>query len=335
MARTYRKRGRYGKKRPFSNYANAAVGVYKMAKNAYGTAQRVKKVWRSATKSRSKTYVRNEPQRTGTGGTITRYSSVLKAKPYYKRVLKEQPFNTQLTNGGWRSEGLLGTQGGMELMLNAKVDVDVMFTKYSADELRKIYMKWASYEIQLTNRQNGNVRITIYDLQALGDHDNPPITAWKEGLVDMGQTGTPENVMGQRPENSISFKRQWKILKKRTFVMACGEVHEHRVFWSIERAISKDVLDLQAVSGFNGKKYRTYACLILFNGMPVSNSDNDYEVTIGSSAIDMCYQKRYKYCAFAPGVKYNHYVSDSLLKTISGTEKIMEMDGDANNVINV
>lgn len=186
----------------------------------------------------------------------------------------------------------------------------------------RVLMAGASAEIMITNQDQGNVRIVLYDIiqRRDGDHTevDTPAAAWTNSYGDEGGADTDVNFVGSTPFSSDLFVRYFKVLKMTHILLSQGQTHVHRVHFSPNKIMDGEVIRYAsgAVRGI------TCHTMIQAHGVPYNYGSDTSIVSTGQVNLDVVYKKQYKYkCLQQNALSWN--ITNSLTGLVN--ESIMDI----------
>lgn len=147
--------------------------------------------------------------------------------------------------------------------------------KYFIDQVTAKYM--------MTNQENTNVELFIYDLVAKKDGSITPEGAWSGGLTDEGGNASYRNTVGISPFVSPQFNAYWKVLKKTRVVLGTGQSHCHYINWKCQKVFNQEKL---ADSPYYIKGL-SYATMIIQTGLPVTDTTGSTVTTAGTDVASV------------------------------------------------
>jgi len=170
--------------------------------------------------------------------------------------------------------------------------------------------------IQLTNQDNGNALITLYDLVARKNGDEEPAACWIAGNTAGSATGV-EAYYGSDPSLCQRFNEYWIIKKVTQFYLGAGQSHCHILKYTPNKAVQGEVITITPYIA-----NLSHACMMVVVGAPYNDVTTKTQVSTGSVAIDRCIAKNLKYSwADDPNNTYN--ATNNLLAAFTNAENIM------------
>lgn len=171
---------------------------------------------------------------------LNRTKSDMRASHYTGSIISNfgrQAFTTIGPNAGGKAMTQLGLIDAYNDSVSTTVgfEVDNQFTNnpLPGNPVTQRRMWVDSYESQsiISNQSPGTAVLYIYDIVCRKTGCQDPLTAWQNGMLNQGGThGTGSLVRDHwtaLPEETVYFKRCWKIVRKRRIEMASGRAHQH------------------------------------------------------------------------------------------------------------
>lgn len=182
----------------------------------------------------------------------------------------------------------------------------------------------ASSELMLTNQDQANVRIAIYDIVARRDNSSAstvdgPTDAFKNGLADQGGSASSYQVVGTTPFASSEFTSYFKVLKITHVILGAGQTHSHRIHFQPNKVVNTEV-------GYNSTKQikgLTCTVMVVATGEPANDATTKTSVSTGQIAIDAVAKTQYKYSYLSDPT--NTFTSVNNLSTFAVSEEIMSV----------
>lgn len=179
-----------------------------------------------------------------------------------------------------------------------------------------IYMKSVYGTIGITNSENADTRIVLYDViwkkDIVNDADgnagflNTLIT---DGITDAGGGATGANVVGTRPYDSAAFTEYCSVKKTTRIILAPGQTHYHTVNYQPNQKCNAEHLRAQsnAMQAFGGL---SYGLVCVHYGSPVKDNAGTGATT---SATNLIYVSQMEYVySFVPSNMTNVAVANTL-----------------------
>lgn len=224
---------------------------------------------------RTKTFTKTKVQRArplpNRSGSESAYNIKIKPNQLIKKVLEQMQASTYTNNVGVvRSTASAGTQDVFTFVpvydpadLGQCVGVATNTgTTAIENQTTRIYMKSCHEEIAIQNSSNAVCRITLYDVISRRDcfadangHSAMPDITWQDGIQHQqvsGGASTSYNTVGVRPYDSKAFNDWWKIKRITYLDLAPGQVHYHRVNYSIHKFVSQEWLGASGLAAGKG-----------------------------------------------------------------------------------
>lgn len=248
-------------------------------------------------------------------------------KSYIKGQMKLQPSSTWVDAYGSAAVVSAGVQGVANLYgVNTPFD----FKTLGITTNGKLLVEAVHVKVSITNQQNSNVFIDLYDIEARDDTtylENTvytPLAAFASGMP-AGDAGK----YGVTPFDSDAFTQTYKVNKITKLNLASGEtaVHEGSIKQAALFTKGRDAqYSTSAGRDIGNFKGWTKWTMMIIKG-PASDADN---TTVGplSAKVDFIVEKRYRFQTISadPTPVYAGVLS-------SAATKVMETDGDENLVV--
>ena len=174
-------------------------------------------------------------------------------------------------------------------------DIDTIFgiIAPTTPKTSQVLFQSCSCELMLSNATNSNVKVQIYDIIARrdisgGTSNYLPDLAMQQSLADEGGTITKEQV-GVLPFSCRVFTQFFKICKVTHLVMAEGQTHVHRIKFTPNKILNKEI---DIISSANVKGLTLYQ-MIISHGTP--SDPNSNAVTTCPGKLDYVVKKQYGY----------------------------------------
>lgn len=275
---------------------------------------------RARTRSRSRSRRRGGNVKVeGTGGQISRTKRTGRVKRFtknlYKRLAPQYIYtNSQaLTSGGAGAQAVSSfavldnfpattTDNDINKIMNQATtyqqQVVIGGTTYPVSGLapntQKVFLEQCTVKLMLTNQEDTNVELTIYEAIAKQDASIGMLAAWENGLSDeadgVATGGFRRGVVGISPFSSQQYCQFWRTIKKTRIVLGQGQSHSHMINYKPRRVFSAE--ELQNSDG--NFRNLTYGVMVVQAGMPLHDATNLCATTAPTS-IAMCWTKQIKF----------------------------------------
>lgn len=224
---------------------------------------------------------------TAAGGSISIFKmGMRKLHPsFYKTAT-----NVNLVNGSFRVTAAVGKQLVANLVVPfAATDMSVMRTQVNAQPTARVCYKESYSTIQITNQDNGNVLITLYDVLAKRSGVADPLATWQAGTA-AGGSALQQTVVGAEPTSCARFNDYWTVKKVYQFYLGAGQSHCHILKYNPNMQIPGEIQDVTTfIAGL------THGCMMVVNGAPYNDSTTKTQVSSGGCAVDAVVSIQYKY----------------------------------------
>lgn len=186
-------------------------------------------------------------------------------------------------------------------------DINQHFALSNNAASAKIFLGSVHGESLITNNENVNARITIYDVLARRDSGifsggTNPLTIFQQGFADnSGGAAANYLVPGTTPYDNPRFTQWFKILKNTSVILSPGAVHSHVVHYAPSKMFSHEITSYSNTSSIGDLTLYTF---ILFHGSPVNEIATQATVSLSHIALDIVQKEAYhwKYVATNSGV---------------------------------
>lgn len=286
----------------------------------------------SRTKTVTKT--RRGRQQPLSGGDSCSYFTK-KAKPTSKvvKMAKDLPRTSLVNNSSGRIECAVGAQA-YTLIGDFFTDTDVNLghqiivgNAAGAAQSTKTVFEYVHSECMVTNQENVNARIVIYDVICRKDTDSvvtDPITAISTGYNDIGGGAITDSIIvGSTPYGIPRFTEYFKVLQQTEVTLSPGACHVHKVHYAPNRLISKLISARIAGSGIGGLTIFTF---IKFHGTPINDISTQTQVSTAPISLDWVNHEEY----IVKSVQYSNSaidVNDALPAAFTVAGNVMQDDG--------
>lgn len=198
------------------------------------------------------------------------------------------------------------------------------------------YMSNSNHCLTISNMENASTQVTVYDLLAKKDTDEPPTISWSKGLTLQNEPQDPNLwvfPVGSNPLQSKQFRDTWKVEKTTRLVLKPGHNHKHYLHVNPNMTVSNQRLSQSSPPPpyFLGGVSRTI--LVVTEGVLVTSYADASKVSTAPVAIGVMWQRTYGYTANSQAHRLN-YAAETILPSFTDGRVIQE-DGDIANVANV
>lgn len=192
-----------------------------------------------------------------------------------------------------------------------------------ASKTAKYLVEQGTHDFRMTNQDNGNVEIHIWDVIVKRDTNLAPVAAYVNGLNNMqGSTTINQFAIpaGVFPQQSSQFNQYYKVIKHQRVILGQGQSHSHTVKMCPKRMFHSELLSEANISikGF------TVHTLIQVMGMPQNDATTKTTVSLGKAAVDIAVTKMIKYRWNADDTQ-NGYFNQSMATAFPGGESVMNI----------
>lgn len=191
-----------------------------------------------------------------------------------------------------------------------------------APNTQKVYIEQATVKLMLTNQEDTNVEIFIYESVSKMDHSVGAAGGWEGGLGDEQDNtyaggGFRRNVVGVSPFSSEQFVTYWKCIKKTRIVLGQGQSHCHYINFKPRRVFSAEKL-VNADYFLRGLSYNV---MVTQAGLPLHDTTNN-RATTAPTAIAAVWTKQLKFKT----LNQNQTVYTLLTNALTNPVAMQEMD---------
>lgn len=276
----------------------------------------------------------------GSGGQISYTTrSNPRASPAAKIIMKAASANYWYNNYATRLEAGVGKAavisttlcGGGNFSALTGFDNDLAAIQNNVEGSQtgpyrtfRYLVEQATHDFRMTNQDNGNVEIHIWDLAVKRDTNTAPVAAFVNGLNDMisgggtlTQTTMPPGVF---PQQSALFNAYYKVMKHSRIILGQGQSHSHYVKMRPKRMFNSELL----TEGNISLKGFTVHTLIQVIGMPQNDSTTKTQVSLGGAAVDIAVTKTIKY-RWSDDDKNNAVFNLSIPQSFTVGESVMNI----------
>lgn len=163
--------------------------------------------------------------------------------------------------------------------------------------------------LKLTNLSNTLTKVTLLDIACRRDSSISPESAWSSGMVDQGALSA--NVIGTYPQMSSLFNQFFKIVRRSTFLLGPGFVHDHKVTLCPNKKVHNELL----AGGSTNLAGFTFFTMLIAEGMPRAGVAH---ANVSTSAVQLA-------VLFTKTLKYT-WLSDST-NSVYGTNTLNTANG--------
>ena len=301
---------------------NSMISVYKSGKKAFREASEVIQDGKRLLGGGKQTM----PPILSVPGQITRskYADVRKAPSYYKKMIATGSCLTFNNDTSIRTASTSGTQGIVQRIVNDLPQLTTYDARTSAQILtssatnslglytNQWFLRSTVEKLTITNACANSVDLKLYEIVRRDDMCGPdgapantfdyqsllrgPLDYWAAVTQYDTQTGTTAPTVafpGNIPTQYRSWNKFFKVVKVFPITLQPGSSHIHESVYSPYSAIGGSLL-LPFLSGAptgaiwnGGYAGITRYQMIVFNGMPVHDSNDFSNVTLGSAALNL------------------------------------------------
>jgi len=235
------------------------------------------------------------------GDSSSFFKLVQKATSKTVELAKESSVSSLIQNTAGRTEAAVGVQN-YTIIGDYFTDTDLNLGHQllagnvagGAQGVKTVFESLYS-ECMIVNQSNSNARITLYDVFSRKDTDGTaadPYEAIVTGYNDIvNGTANDSSVVGGTPYSIPRFTEYFKILKQTAIVLSPGACHVHKVHYSPNRLISKQLSARISGSGVGGLTLYT---LMKYHGTPLNDVTTQTQVSTSQISLDWVNHEEYK-----------------------------------------
>lgn len=324
--------------------ARYAMGQLTRKAYAYAKVARTARRYRKRTVIKKKPLPRTQRQNVrvqGVGGQISYFSRKNKTSKRVLDFIKNHANNTLFWNDSVRVTSNAGCQSIQTYgnftcgtwSATQSTDNDLAYIQYvvggdatttGPNRTVRFLLKSVKSSFKMTNQDNSNTEVIIYDILTRRDSNIGVNTAFVDGINQQatGAYTTANLPPGVSPWDSQEFNAYYRIAKKTRIILGAGQSHTHLVSLTPRYMFSSS---LQADSNKSIKNLTHYT-MISVSGMPYNDKTTVTNVATGTCVLDVVWSKQLSY-TWSDDMRSNTYITNNLLGKIT-TEHVMETDGD-------
>ena len=330
-----------------------SFGKAKLALNAfkaYAVKRKSKRAGRTATRGRTPF---NNVKVEGSGGQLTRFSASNPSSPAIKAMMKVNASNYLYFNNGYRltcaagytvlhsygictagtylaaasNETYANDLGAIQYRINgAATNANAKTGRYA------VLSAFATYKI--TNQDQGNVEVYIYDVATKKDTTQAPIDTFIGGLNDQtsGSYTTTTLPVGVHPKQSSYFNQMYKVKQTTRIILGQGQSHSHIISLKPHKMFHSEILTENNLSLAGW----TMWTMISASGLPANDITTKTSATVstGQVALDVVATKQIRY-TWSSDLGYNTLITDNLPHSFAVGEDIINIGSGAAGADNV
>lgn len=208
-----------------------------------------------------------------------------------KVVTKNNPLSTVIDSFSGRLTTLVGEQLVGQITSAELFDTAKIAALSTVQLGAKQYVYSGTVHYMMTNQSNSPVFIYLYDCECVLDNSSYTSALFQSGIVDL--TGAGDYIMGLEPNDSIPFKKFWKIKKVSRHVLDPGQVLEHTLHVTLNKIFDMDYISNQTNFFL---KQTTFQTMYRIHGVPLNDVTTKTDVGLGqASGIDYVVWRKYKF----------------------------------------
>jgi len=286
--------------------------------------------------SRTRTMLKKKNGRqipVGGGDSVSYFTRKNKPTSAIVKLSKELPVASIVQNFAGRVECAVGAQGYFLLgdyFTVADVNLGHVLLAGNgagAPQGAKTVFKSVHSEGMITNMENVNARITIYDCIARKDTDatvTSPLTAISTGYNDIsGGSSTDSIIVGGTPFGIPRFTEYFEVLQTSKVILSPGACHTHVVHYEPQKLLSKIISARVAGTGIGRV---TVFTIVKFHGTPINDLTTQTQVSTSHIALDYVQSEEYKVNVVSVHLPFID-VNDTLPAAFTVAGNTMQDDG--------
>lgn len=328
--------GAFGdRNRTYKQVWDAGQKIGRWAKRKYDQrkAREVKIEQRRSKKSSIMRMTKSRQKPLSGGDSVSYFTRKSPATSRVVKLAKELPSSYVVNNSSGRAECAVGAQGYF-LLGDYFTDTDTNLghqvlagnTSGSPQSVKTVFERVHS-ESMITNQENVNARLVIYDVISRKDTDSivtDPITAISTGYNDIGSGGASDSVVvGGSPYTIPRFSEYFKVLQQTEVTISPGACHVHKFHYAPNRLISKVLSARIAGSGIGGI---TIFTIVKFHGTPINDISTQTQVSTAPISLDYVSHEEYVVKAVAIQTA-NVDINNDLPTAFTVAGNVMQDDG--------
>lgn len=261
---------------------------YRDRKNSSTTSGKSnKRVWRHPAPPKKKSLSSRKQLIAAPGGSFTTfdYGSHKLNASFLKTAVDDY-----VVNSSAKVIAAIGKQAVANLaVVFQQTDLAAMRTAVTAASTARLCYKESYVTQMITNQDNGNAMITLYDVICRRATTESPTTCWVNGTSG-GGSSNQQNVVGAEPSSCARFNDFYTIKKIFQFWLGAGQSHAHIMKFNPNRSLPGEVQDVTSyIPGL------THATMMVVNGGPYNDSTTKSQVSSGAASIDIVTAISYKF----------------------------------------
>lgn len=272
-------------------YRKYAPVIKKVARSYLQTKRRVPQSGGASKKRRLSKDSLHQGMCRSTGPiTFSKFNEFHRTPVSFKMQRKNQPFMMTRQNGSFKPAGGYNQTYCTAYDYFADADIQTYISQYYAGTVPSGYNPPGSsasantyrpfigsikQNFMISNFGTNTVMVDVYELEASSDHNIGPITAMNYEQTDQGDANlAPGLFPGGKPQDSVAFKKFWKIKKITHIGLIGGAVHKHMSNVYPNRFVyQRDEAKSQYMRGLSR------SILILQTGCPAGDASSSATVT--------------------------------------------------------
>ena len=264
----------------------------------------------------------------GGGDSESSFTLVNPMKGKLPPVAKEFAPSFVVQNESGRTECTVGKQNFAVVgTYYNDVDVNNAFTLLNSSAAAKIMLDAVHGETLITNQENVNARMTIYDIICKKQTDatvTDPLVALTAGYVDNnGGAATDYLIPGVSVYSNPRFVEYFKVLKQTEVVLHPGSCHSHKVHYKPNRYFSHELSSNIVGDGIAGLTVYT---VIQYHGTPINDITTQTQVSLSHISLDWVQKEQYR-VVYLHASASSMQASNTLPLAFTVAGNVMEDDG--------
>jgi len=313
------KRGASALTRRLKRHRGPALGV--------GAAVGVGHAIYSATRASKRKGRSSKMMNIGSGATKSYTSKYNKAPRYLSRQMQNENKQYRVEDVLTRLTATVGRQSINTVMyLCNQSDLQNQFSAAGSNPTGRWLINNCSAYIEMHNQANVGAKIWIYDVMCKQDGAVAPNTDWVTGFeTDEGGAVGSATYPFATPNQSVQFKKNWKIHKVTRVELDAGSSHVHKVSYSVNKVMSKDRYEKVAANGVYAGY--TMATMVVTLGSLDNDQQAKTQVSYGLTAVNIYVKRIHRFSFSAQNVTQVN-ASTTLPTAFTVAESAMAEDTD-------
>lgn len=238
-------------------------------------------------------------------GSTYSYFKYIKKNQTAARIKRVGPKQQYLNTYSTRLTATTGTQAAVSFNEITNQHLNTLTTSVPSSlepaasyKTSTICLESCVNNIMLTNQDNANAFIEIYEIMVRRDTQQSPEMAWMNGMTDAGGTSTSYTNLMATPFMSPRFVDFFYVRKKYKFELGPGRSHIHRSTIVLNSKYSDELK--QPTGWIDFLKNWTHFQMVVAFGAPINSLATPTNVTSSKINIDIIQTFQLKWTYLAP-----------------------------------